>query len=840
MKKKFLICALLSAAAVTASAAFAGCGLFGGGNNDDGKTVRQDNMRFELKDDGTYELDRYEYADLRDGYDADGNYIPAYSGEGETVTVPATVKGKKVTSIDTWAFGNTGVKEVTLPDTISELPDRIFDGCVILESVSFPVVTSIGDSAFKNCESLESIAFESGLASIGNRAFESCTSLATITLPDTVTAIGSGCFWECPFESINLKGVETVGANAFYKCENITSLELPNAVSLGERAFYYCDSLTEITIGNRLESCEADLNALTKVSIDSPVTDKMFMWATNLTEITLGEGVTSIGEMAFGYCSKLKNITLPATLTEIGVSAFNQSGITAVTIPAAVQTISDSAFYSCRGLTSLTIENGAESIGESAFEEAGITSLSLPASVKTIGRRAFYHCNSLAEINFSEGLETVGALAFSINGAETLDIVMPSTVKSIDGSCFYYDNYNKRGGITANKIIINETVETLGKYAVQSCIVNELQIPADHAPFPYRVNTLTLFGEGDIPYGAYSNCSEVIDTVNLGPGVKRIEAYAFAECGVRNINLENVEYIGAYALGYGIANMNYTKTENGVNYMNNWVISTDYSNGGATQLDLSGVTGIYHGAFWNTSSNDTSILNTVVLVGSDGTSNIKFIGSDAFRGTGITAVEVPSSVETWYCAFRGCKSLSYVSIQQGIERIPGSAFADCTNLDGLNFASTDVKVIGESAFSGCRNLRLITLPNGVEKIEKNAFNSCSSLLIIDLKGTEEIGEEAFTYCTSLGEVTMNSVKTIGDSAFYQCTELTEYDLPASVTAIGRYALGSAQSVNYNGTPTQWAAIKKGNSYGRDIWYSDNDLTLTFSDGGTTTLHKSNS
>ena len=182
---------MLSVAALTASAAFAGCGLFGGGkdgNNDE--TYSQDNMRFELKDDGTYEFARYEYADLRDGYDADDNYVAGYKGEGETVTVPDTVNGKSVTSVKEYAFSGTGVKEVTLPEVITVIPDRLFDGCELLEKVNFSSVTTIGNSAFINCVNLKSIGFESGLTSIGNRAFESCTLLATLTLPDTVKTIG--------------------------------------------------------------------------------------------------------------------------------------------------------------------------------------------------------------------------------------------------------------------------------------------------------------------------------------------------------------------------------------------------------------------------------------------------------------------------------------------------------------------------------------------------------------------------------------------------------------------------------------------------------------------------
>ena len=833
MERKFLACAL-ALTAVTSAAAFAGCGLFGGGKGDgDGKTVNQDNMRFELKDDDTYELARYEYADLRDGYDADDNFVAGYKGEGETVTVPDTVNGKAVTSVKVYAFSGTGVKSVTLPDAVTVLPDRIFEGCALLQTVNTSTVTTIGKTAFSDCTSLASIAFESGLTEIGERAFEGCSALATLTLPDTVKTIGANCFYGCAFESVNTAGVEALGNLAFYNCANVVSFNLPNIVTIGERAFGGCEKLTEMTIGNRLESCAADLNELTKISIDSPIRDKTFQWAKKLTDVTLGEGVTSIGEMAFGYCFALKNITLPATLTEIGDRAFWDSGLTAVTIPASVKTVGEEAFYASRSLASLTIENGVESIGESAFKETGITSLSLPASVKTVGNKAFSDCNDLKEITLAEGLETIGDLAFAIKGAETLDIVLPSTVKSIGGGCFNYGGWGNDKGITANKIVINDTVETVGENILKDCKVKELTVPASYGHNASNVEKLTLFGEGDIPASAYQYCA-ALKTVSLGAGVKRIGAYAFK--GLESINLSGVEYLGNYALG-DLSALTYTSSENGVNCIDNWVISSDYSNGGATNLDLSGYTGIYSNAFKKTETSDTSALTTVALVGSHGTANLKFIGERAFAESGITAVEVPASLQSWNGAFRECRALSNVAIQSGVEKIADSAFTDCTALDGLNFAATDVVEIGNSAFSGCTNLRLITLPNGIKKIGNDAFYFCTALMTVDLKGTEEIGEQAFYRCTSLGSVTMGSVKIIGDGAFTSCTSFTEYDLPDSVTEIGYSALGCAEVINYAGTPEQWSAIAKGGKYNHDIWHTENDLTVNLGDGGSVTLQR---
>lgn len=766
MKRKFLACAL--AVTAVAAAAFAGCGLFGNGDNNDDQSYRQDNMRFELKEDGTYELARYEYAYLRDGYDEDDNYVEGYKGEGETVTVPDTVNGKAVTSVKGYAFSGTGVKAVTLPETISVLPDRIFDSCELLQTVNFSAVTSVGELAFYNCPKLESIEFKSGLTEIGDRAFEKCYALATVTLPDTVKTIGKSCFWECAFESINTAGVEVLGDTAFYKCANVTSFNLPNIVTIGESAFGGCEKLTEMTIGNRLESCEANLNGLSKISIDSPIQDKLFQWAKKLTDVTLGEGVTSIGEMAFGYCSELKNITLPATLTELGKSAFWESGLTAVTIPASLKTVGEQAFYYCRSLASLTIENGVESIGESAFEEAAITSLSLPASVKSVGNKAFSGCNSLKAITLAEGLESIGNLAFAIKGADTLDIVLPKSVKTLGGGCFNYGRGNERG-ITANKIIINDTVETVGENILKDCKVKELTVPASYGHNASTVEKLTVFGEGNIPAYAYRYCT-ALKTVHLGTGVKRIGANAFA--GLESINLEGVEYMDSYALG-DLSSLTYTGSENGVNCIDGWVISSDFSNGGVTNLDLSGYTGIYGNAFRKTETNDTSVLTTVALVGSDDTSNLKFIGERAFAESGVTAVEVPASLQSWDGAFRECRSLTTIAIQRGVEKIADNAFCDCTGLEGFNLAATDVVEIGNSAFSGCKKLRLITLPNGIKKIGRYAFGSCTALTSVDLKGTEEVGDSAFYYCTSLGEVIMGADIKIGKDAFGQCPFLDE-------------------------------------------------------------------
>lgn len=112
------------------------------------------------------------------------------------------------------------------------------------------------------------------------------------------------------------------------------------------------------------------------------------------------EGITSIGEYAFSYCSNLESITIPDSVTTIGYEAFHScSKLASVTIGNGVTTIGNFAFYYCTSLPSVTIPNSVTSIGQSAFDGcSSLTSVTIPNSVTTIGNTAFYNCSSLTSV----------------------------------------------------------------------------------------------------------------------------------------------------------------------------------------------------------------------------------------------------------------------------------------------------------------------------------------------------------------------------------------------------------------------------------------------------------
>ena len=109
-------------------------------------------------------------------------------GTAADVTIPSCYQGKPVTAINNAAFPNSAVTSVTIPDSVTSIPDAAFVNCSQLTNISIPnSVTYIGFSAFDGCASLKSITLPSSLRTIGNSAFAGCPSLMTVTYPGSKT-----------------------------------------------------------------------------------------------------------------------------------------------------------------------------------------------------------------------------------------------------------------------------------------------------------------------------------------------------------------------------------------------------------------------------------------------------------------------------------------------------------------------------------------------------------------------------------------------------------------------------------------------------------------------------
>lgn len=242
-------------------------------------------------------------------------------------------------------------------------------------------------------------------------------------------------------ESIIYEGIEysvtSIGLAAFYPCQNLTSIIIPNSVtSIGEQAFMGCTQLTSITIPNSVSSISKntfyECTNLTNVLIPNSVTsigEAAFMSCANLASISLPNQLTYIGGRAFCYCHKLTDITIPNSVTFIGNSAFCECpNLTSITIPSNITTIYYGTFWGCKGLTSITIPNSVISIGGMAlYDCSGLTNVIIGNGLKYIHSKAFSNCKELIDVYcHAESVPTTASDAFLDSYQEYITLHVPA------------------------------------------------------------------------------------------------------------------------------------------------------------------------------------------------------------------------------------------------------------------------------------------------------------------------------------------------------------------------------------------------------------------------------
>ena len=241
-------------------------------------------------------------------FEIDRVTLKKYTGHNADVIIPDYIQ-----TIDSKAFfGCSFIRSVSIPDSVTSIGERAFEGCTGLTSVTIPgSVTGIGDSAFKGCTGLTSVTIGNGVTSIGGIAFFGCTGLTSVTIPDSVTSIG----WI-----------------AFEDCTGLTSVTIPDSVtSIGGDAFYttgYYNNESNwendvLYIGNYLIEAKNSISGSYVIKSGTVCIVRVaFSGCTGLTSVTIPDSVTSIGIKAFAGCTGLTSVTIPDSVTSIGERAF--------------------------------------------------------------------------------------------------------------------------------------------------------------------------------------------------------------------------------------------------------------------------------------------------------------------------------------------------------------------------------------------------------------------------------------------------------------------------------------------------------------------------------------
>ena len=173
---------------------------------------------------------------------------------------------------------NSSSKTATVVSSSSGYTGSIQIPSIVTKGSEIYSVTKIGNYAFNGCTGLTSITIPNSVTSIGDYAFYSCTGLTYITIPNSVTSIGN---------------------TAFYNCTGLTYISIPSSItSIGDNAFLNCTGLTMVTLNS---------NAIASKTYTSS-SGIRFIFGAQVKEYIIGESVTSIGQNAFSFCTRLKEV----------------------------------------------------------------------------------------------------------------------------------------------------------------------------------------------------------------------------------------------------------------------------------------------------------------------------------------------------------------------------------------------------------------------------------------------------------------------------------------------------------------------------------------------------
>lgn len=691
-------------------------------------------------------------------------------------------------------------------------------------------VTHIGNYAFRSCIGLERVEMPDGLLTIGNHAFAQCYDLTNVEIPDSVHSIDWGAFELCQaLSELHIgSGVTSIGSGAFSRCYSLTSVEIPSGLSA--------------------------------------IPDSAFSNCSNLASVEIPDGITSIGGYAFYHSTSdnqaLKNIIIPASVTEIGAAVFD--GCTELTdiyytgseaqwklvninsdneqLFAATlhfeasgtagleYTLLDDGTYEVSGIGSTSgqhivipaAHNGTavSSIGEEAFKSCtSIVSVKIPDGVTSIGQGAFYGCLNLESVELPKGITTIPNNLF-YECSSLKQIVIPDNVTSIGDYAFL-------GCYALPDITIPYGVTEIGREAFANChSFEDITIPGSVQDFGTSVfgtcenlkHVTFCDGVTTVGNGMFSGC-ENLSSITFADSITKIGRSAFQMCS----SLTNLELPGSVEhIGYGA--FHWCDHLSSLTVPNAEVVFEPTDVYGIKTFALcKALEDVYFGgteAQWIASGGHSALAEANISP-TVHYSEEKAVASGVLR-----------SGEDWSINWSVSYTIDNDSgiISDGALKIEAIGSGEESDLYIFNGTGTGFPWESEPYNIPKIAIKSIDIRGNLAvdlRVTTNAFKGYSNLKTLNCSFISGIDSSAFEGCNSLTTVKIayaGDAFSYGAKVFKDCTKLNSVEFPSSLTNIGDSAF---QNTALSGKITLGSNIAK---IGTDAFSGCNDLTIRCYEG----------
>ena len=640
-----------------------------------------------------------------------------------------------------------------------------------------------------------------------------------VTLDETTCEVGENEFFsgsaripEQVTYNRNTYTVTQIGKRAFYEAKDLTGVRIPKTVTVIYDNAFYGSGVEWITIedGENPIEFKTGGSSMTRVFDDVPVknayigrdfifpggpswkTNPPFSWNDALQIVEIGDLVTSIPSCSFNECHNLFQVTIGSGVKTIGDDAFGETGVENLYIDNLEQwcNIDFGTFYSsplafnhgwlhvggADAVYDIVIPDGVTKINSYAFAGARLNSVTVPSGVTEIGEEAFAECwGDFQTVHLPEGLQSIGYGAFANSTLKRIEI--PESVTYLGSNMFFRCN-------ELEEAIINAQITSVEEYSFYQCgNLRTVVLPP----------TLRIIHDW-----AFSSCIS-LQSIDIPEGVTEIGDVAFSGYGFTSVIIPNsVRTLGAgcfqgskltsVVIGTGLSE----------------IPDDCFSGSELTSVTLpDNVTSLGEEAFV-----DCASLEEVTLG-----KGLKQISDRCFQNSGLKSISLPSRLSSIGVeAFSDCASLTTADLGTGLREIPEKCFQN-SGLVTITLPE-NITTVGEEAFSLCLSMRSVTVL-GPKNFEAYAFFT-DNYLERDRQGLNVYIDDLTDWCerttfankyaspfytgggdvpSSLyvnGELVENLVipdgmVKINDYTFNDCGSIKSVVVPDGVVSIGTYA-----------------------------------------------------